>query len=159
MSDPTEMTDQERAAGHQGVKDTMHDDVRALCEASGSVADHRRLVAFIYLLVRDNMPFGLLGEVMCMWKRIDSVKRVFLYQGLDEDALDNNARRIAPDDMLETVRDWLALVYRQSRNPTHLPALIEQLPLSDDIETIFTNGWAAQYAKHVASQLEAHART
>lgn len=159
MSDPTKMTDEERAAGHQGVKDAMRDDVRALCDASGTVADHRRLVAFIYLLVIDNMPCGLLGEIMRMWTTIDSAKRVHLYQGLDEDALDNNARRIAPDDMLPTVRDWLALVYRQSRYPEHIPALIERLPLTDDTETVFTNGWVAQYAQHVATQLEAYARS
>jgi len=60
---------------------------------------------------------------------------------------------------VDTMRSWLAHLFHQSLNPTQLPDLIEMLPKDDDIETMFTNGWMALYAQHVADELEAHART
>jgi len=122
----------------------------ALAQASGTVADRRRLVAFVYLLLRDNMTCGKFAEVMALRTTITS--SVFLYQGLDVGVLEGFADRLTSSSRAP-VCDWLALVFRHSEHPERIPSLIERLPADDDIETVFTNGWLAQYAQYTADEL------
>lgn len=142
----------ERQAGGDDLVASMPDRTAAMTIASGTVSDKRRLVSFVYLLLRDNMPCGRMADIMQLRTTITAAKRVHLYQGLALDKLTGCAKSLT-DGPVAPVRDWLALVYRQSPSEEQVPKLLAMLPAADDIETVFTNGWLARYAQYVAEEL------
>lgn len=153
---PTELTDGQRRAGHESLVDSMPEHTAALTKASGTVADHRRLVVFVYLLVRDNMPCGKLAEIMRMRTTLSSARRGALLGDLDPAAMWSYVERLtdSTDEGLRvTILEWVALVFRFSEHADRLPALFDLVPKADDTETVFTNGWVAKYAQYVADEL------
>jgi hypothetical protein len=156
IGDPTKLSDKNRAKGHADVLATMPEHVRALTEASGTVSDHRRLVAFVYLLLRDNMPFGKMGEITRMRITLTPENRSALFGGFDAAVMWGYVERLtdSTDEALRvTILEWVALVFRFSEHADDIPALIDMLPEADDTETIFTNGWLTQYAQYVTDDL------
>jgi len=156
IGDPTQLSDKDRAKGHADVVATMPDYVAKLTKASGTVADHRRIVAFVYLLLRDNMPCGKLSEIMARRYSLTPELRTALFGGFDAAVLWGCVARLtdSTDEALRvTILEWVALVFRFSDDADALPALFALLPEADDTETVFTNGWLAQYAKYVADDL------
>lgn len=156
VGDPTKLSKVDRETGHEELVHAMSSHVAALTKASGTVSDHRRLVAFVYLLLRDNMPCGVMAEIMQMRTTLTGERRITLFGHLDAAAMWAYAERLtdSTDEGLRvTVLEWVALVFRFSEHPDRLPALFDLLPGADDTETIFTNGWVATYAQYIVDEL------
>lgn len=150
--DPKEMSDQVRKSGHAGVIESMDPLSRALCEASGCVADHRRLVAFIYLALHHVMPFLKLEAVMRMYTI--GIDTPMVKASLPEHR--ELAARLSSTVPENYMCAWLSHVFSQCEYHAWILELVETIPLEDDTETVFTNGWIALYAKHIADELESH---
>lgn len=136
MSEPT----MEEALGPYNAK---------LCKASGEVHDQRRIVQFFYCFVRDHVPFGVVNTLL-----VEVLQRASVPADKDvkwdELVLDRSAR--LSDKPSFKLRHFLHLSRHQLPDPVWND-IEELLPLRDDIETIFTNGWAAAYAQWVVGEL------
>ena len=153
VGDPTKMSDKSRDDGIASVVSSLADHVAVLTHASGTVTDHRRLVAFVYLLLRDNMPCGVMAEIMNSRMAIKNVRLVHLYsKGYSVETMEERASKLTSGPVAP-VRDWLAIVYLQTQDVMRVTALIERIPDDDDTVTVFTNGWLARYAQYVADEL------
>ena len=153
--DPLKMSEEQRRAGYEGLKRGMHAQESSLAEASGTVSDNRRLVAFVYLVLRDNMLAGTFAEVMRTYRTGVPPSMFRRAIGYDKHAL-----RLSDKVPLPVMREWITHLFHQSSNEKGLEDLLwNMVPAHDDTETVFTNGWLALYAKHVADELEAHACT
>lgn len=150
--DPEQMTDEQRAAGVSDPNSVHTPAQRELCDASGRVSDHRRLVAFIYLVLRDSLTVGWMGEIMLTLERLG-----------DDHFLTAEPDPLFYEELLEGVVDvrthrmltwfWL-LGHVDGRHPTWMAPALQQLPAQDDTTTVFTNGWLANYAKYIVEQLQ-----
>ena len=113
---------------------------QALFEASGEVTDLRRLVAFVYLTLRDEFPVTRVAEAV----RASATVHDPLFQVARDRAFrlhDKPCRRL---------RSFLHLLGQSSLS---WDAYNRTLPLRDDVCTAFTNGWVALYARYVADIL------
>lgn len=120
-----------------------------VAKESGLVTDKRRLVAFLYLLMRDHAPCGMVGNVLLELDGVapyDSEKPIEWAQWVR----DRSARLC--DTPTERLRDFLARSLALAPEGVWLD-IERNLPLADDIETTFTNGWLAQYARWIATEL------
>lgn len=150
--DPAKLSKANREAGHADLVKSMSEREALLTKASGTVSDHRILVAFVYLLLRHDMPFGLMDAIVR--KSVDARREGVgaLYRFVDKGLTSEQAERLAGRPSV-CVRDWLADIYLSTSNPTQIDTLFDSLPESSDTEIVFTNGWIAGYAKYVADEL------
>lgn len=119
-----------------------------VCRASGGVHDLRRLVQFLYLLMRDHVPCGMVGQVM----------------------LENNAATFTTDDPPKWEQVVIDRAARLHDAPTNRlrdfvhrarPLLSDavwndidgKLSLRDDVDSTLTNGWLGLYAQWLAEEL------
>jgi hypothetical protein len=145
---PEALTAAEREQGHRELLARMDPANRAACEASGCVHDARRLVAFIYLLLRDHVPCGLLGEVVRMLDAPSEPLPVAIQ-------CTSLARRLSAQEPCTRLLDWLAAVEAQGlAERATLWSIANSLPEQDDTETLYTNGWLARYAQYIADRIE-----
>lgn len=112
-------------------------------ERSGHVSDQRRVVSFLYLLLRDHLPAERIETALHL---ADTVSNV--------DALSQETRDRACwicNFPKSRVVAFVSLLEPAMQGRWH--EVQGRLPLRDDIETIFTNGWLALYAKDLAERL------
>jgi hypothetical protein len=87
-------------------------------------------------------------------RSIDERKREALLGGLALVTVEAYVDRLVGDDYDRAkMVDWLALVFRWSDQPDQIPMLFDILPAHDDTTTVFSNGWAANYAKYIVELL------
>jgi len=115
-------------------------EAQALFEASGEVKDVRRLVAYLYLILRDEFAFGAVEDAA----RLSAV-------GADpaSPVARDRAYRLH-DKPSRRLRVFLHLLQQPDAT---WAAYDGTLPLRDDIITNFSNGWVARYAQHTADLL------
>ena len=136
--------------GESGVTGLWTSPARAaLFEASGRVVDPRRLVVVIYLLIRDCLPLVTVDRALDA-ARVESWTECASH--LDADTIQSvrdRASRVhdAPGSRLYVFMYRLHLTHDVWR------MLDSTLPLRDDVQTHFSNGWLAQYAQHVVNAL------
>lgn len=127
---------------------------REMLTASGQVSDSRRLVAFIYMMLLDQTPCRSVSVTLSEMMQAGAWSKdtVFTFQPETVD----RANRLcdAPKDPLREFLQRLRYVLSEDVWMT----LDGQVPLRDDIETIFSNGWVASYAKWVADMLNLDAQ-
>jgi len=152
MGRPEDMGKKERDAGVKGAveRDAPDDVSEALCVASGRVNDPRRLVGFAYLVMRDVLPVGVMGGVMRAWD-----KQRYNFVIPDAVRYEELAVRLTGERGVWVVV-WLAMLEKLIPKDVRtklLPALAKKLPEDDDVTTVYTNGWLAQYAIYLADEL------
>lgn len=116
---------------------------RRLHEASGSVHDNRRIVTWLYLFIRDHVSTHVVGTALfemstSEWAR---GKREYTQETLDR------ANRLV-DAPTDTLREFLQRI-RWAVTDDVWMRLDGQVPLRDDTEVSFSNGWLASYCKYV----------
>lgn len=113
---------------------------QALFEASGEVTDMRRLVAFVYLVLRDELPFSRVGEAL---KASETAPEPLFQVAMDRAFRlhDKSCRRLR------------VFLFKLNQSREQWNVYDGTLPLRDDICTSFSNGWIARYAQHVADTL------
>ena len=159
VGDPKMISLASRESAYKILLGEMPDRNAALAQASGMASDHRRLVAFVYLLLRDNMTFGLMESIMQKRAAYTPAQRTELFGGGWTQPVGiwtyvNRLTGLVDEEPRVVIAEWVAIVFRFSEHPEQIPALIDSLPVADDTETVLTNGWLAQYAKYVVKELD-----
>jgi hypothetical protein len=118
-----------------------------LCAASGNVHDARRLVAWLFLFVRDHAPTSVVGTALMEMAAGEWVngKREYTQETRDR------ANRLS-DSPTDTLREFLQRI-RFAVTDDVWQTLDGMTPLRDDIETTFSNGWIARYCIYITEQL------
>lgn len=114
-----------------------------LARASGMVHDHRRLVCFFYLLLRDHAPCGVAGNAF------DDAFQDGAVLTWPQEVMDRAAR--LQDSPTTKLRELLRCL-GPTLTPEMWSAIEARLPLRDDITTTFSNGWLARYAIWLADE-------
>lgn len=135
------MTNQPEAPAYA---DRFHED---LCAASGRVHDARRLVAWLFLLLRDHTPTTTVSTALFEMQGgawITS-ERKYTQETLDR------ANRLC-DAPTDTLREFLQRIRFVLSDDVwmHLDGMT---PLRDDVDTTFSNGWLASFCIYVTEQL------
>lgn len=155
------MSDEETPALHS-FGDVFH---RALFDASGRIEDKRRIVQFLYILLRDELEAGVLGGVLlgtfAPKEGADEIWAEQQYRERPEDFFD--PLRLVP---YPTLRHTLFVVLlcregclRDDGEPSYtLPRAVTEtlgkIPGADDVGALFSNGWTARYCQAVADWLQ-----
>lgn len=124
--------------------DTYHTE---LCEASGRVHDPRRLVAWLFLLMRDHAPTSVVNTALFemqdgAWTKGE---RKYTPETVDR------ANRLC-DKPTDTLREFLQRI-RFALTDEVWMRLDGLTPLRDDVDTTFSNGWMARFCIYVTEQL------
>jgi len=115
-----------------------------LRERTGAVTDVRRLVVFIYLLIRDTVPLGVVGEAHHRATAY-SCTRSWSVTGIEAKLVRQPTKRLC--------------VFLEGLEGCDLTQALRQLSPDDDVECAFSNGFLARYAQLVADDLTADVTT
>lgn len=133
----------------------MDDRSAWLARESGVIQDSRRLVQWIYLMLRDLVPAYIIEEGLRDTLSLRAEDRTHVRSGHIPTASH------LTDVQVERVEDFCAMVKKRAFLERAVPyeTLMQQISVSDDTTTVFTNGWLALYAIHVADILQSGSET
>lgn len=119
----------------------------AMRERSGRITSSEPLVSFIYVLLRDHLPAGVVEEIVL--KEIEH--KVCVHTPIAYYVRDLAPKLVDAETALDRLESFLYVLLRD-----HLTSeIIEEIMLHnvDSEESVFTNGWLANYAKDLTDRL------
>jgi hypothetical protein len=141
--------------------------MRKLYEQSGSVKDGRRFVQFLYLLMRESLPTGVIAtafetvfeehnnaEWAAEYLRTHSQDAVTPIRLVDEP---NERHAVFIAKLCALARDRWVLSPTGEDTVFMVPSLagaLRNTPIDDKTVSFMSNGWLARYCQFIADSLE-----